>query len=487
MTPNISRGTVITSLIFKFIERIAVKGLGLIISIILARLLAPEAFGQVAIITVFINLSQMIIQSGLTTALVQNKDVQEDDYSTVFYVNLLTAIFLVLVIFLCAPFIAQYYEEEMLIWPLRVHALSLIFGAFNSVQMSRMQREMRFKPMMICSLISTIMSGILGVYLAYKGADIWALIIYYFSHVVFTSIAMFVIDRWLPKMVFSFTRARILFDYGWKMLVSGMLCSLYADIRSLIIGKVYTTEDLGYYNRGQQFPNILSSTLDSSIQAVMFPAISASQESKERMRMLLKKSTTTCALFVFPAMVGLAMISESFVSVLLTDKWLPCVVYMQLICLAEASIPFSSSNLTAIKSSGRSDMYMRLEIIRRIVMLSILLVSVFAFHSVVAIAVGYILSCWIDVLIIIQAEKKILGYGVRDQFKDVWKIAVSTVLMGGLVYIIGAINKAKLWAMLIQIPVAIISYSFFCYVLKEESFMYMLKMGKGLLKNHSRS
>ena len=232
-----NKGKVISSLVFKFVERLAVKGIGLVIGIILARLLAPELFGLVAIISVFINLAQTFVQSGLGTALVQNRTADEKDYSTVFYLSTGIAVLMIAVLFAIAPLVGRYYDNAALIWPLRVYSFSLLFGALNSVQNAKLQREMQFRVMMRCNLIATIISGAIGVAAAFLGAGLWALVIYYFSNQVIVAVCMLVAQRWYPKWMFSVKRAKELFGFGWKMLVSALLCSLYNDIRSLIIGK----------------------------------------------------------------------------------------------------------------------------------------------------------------------------------------------------------------------------------------------------------
>ena len=478
--------TIISSLAYKFTERLLVKGLGLIISIILARLLAPDDFGQVAILTVFINLSQTIIQSGMNTALVQSKEVDETDYSTVFYLSLGLSVVLIGVLFFCAPAIAAYYQSDALIAPLRFYALSLAFGAFNSVQVAKMQREMQFKAMMLASLIATVLSGGIGIALAYLGYGIWSLVIYNFSHIVFSCFVMLFTAKWLPVLAFSGKRAKKLFNFGGKMFVSALLCSLYNDIRTLIIGKKFSTDDLGYYNRGQQFPNIISTTIDTSIQSVMFPALSSVQDKRQVVQAMLKRSLGLGAMLIIPIMLGLAIVAEPVVRILLTDKWLPCVIYMQLICLADGNIAFTSPNLIAIKSVGRSDIYMHLEIVRRILMIIILAVSVFCFHSLEAIAIGYVISSWLDVLVVSLPMKKLIGYGFMDQMKDIWKIALSSLIMAAVVIGVSKIVLPLILSLIVQVLSGMIVYIICCFLLKEENFYYVIDTIKNILKRNKK-
>ena len=452
------QGSILSSLSFKFIERLSVKGLGLIISVILARLLSPTEFGEIAIIMVFINLCQTFVQSGLNTALIQSKDLKKEDYSTVFYISVAVAALMVAILWICAPWIGIYYQNPNLVLPLRVYSFSLLFAALNSVQVAKLSREMAFKEIFLCSLISSVLSGALGVTLAFCGAGIWALIVYYFAATIVTCVTMLFATKWIPQLCFSIQRARTLFSYGWKMLASAVLCSLYADIRTLIIGKQFSEADLGYYSRGQQFPDILSNTLDVSIQSVMFPALARRQDNTEAVKIMLRKTVTLGCLLIIPVMAGLAVAAKPFITFLLTEKWLPCVPFMQILCIAYASVPLSSSYLVAIKAIGRSDTYMILEIIRRTVMLSILLITVFVFQTVEAIAWGYAISLWIDAIIVAIPTYRLLGYRFSEQLADLWRPLVTSLLMGGVLIPLTLLPIPNVLILIIQVVAGILVY-----------------------------
>ena len=484
---RINEKTVLSSLAYKFTERLAVKGIGLIISIVLARLLDPHVFGLLAILTVFIDLSTTFVQGGLNTALIQNRTADERDYSTVFYISLLIALIMTAVIYISAPFIAKYYGDSQLTVPLRVYSVSLIFGAFNSVQNARVTREMKFKQMMFCSLIATILSGIIGVYMAYRGYGLWALVVYNLSQTVVFCITLLIADKWFPKLMFSAARAKELCKYGWKMLVSSILCSIYADIRTLIIGKKFSTEDLAYYNRGEQFPGVIAGTLDTAIQSVMFPVLSAAQDSKALLRSILKRSVAIGVTVIFPTMMGLAAVSQPLVRVLLTDKWIDCVPYFQIICFAQASIPFSSSNLIAIKATGRSDVYMKLELIRRIIMMIILLISVLCFANVMSIAVGFTICAWIDVIVIIIAECRLVGYSLPEQLNDTWRSICAAVLMAIAIYFLNYLRlPSQLLILVIQIITGVVLYVGISLLLKDTNILHIINDVKSVLKSVSK-
>ena len=467
---------IVSSLAFKFTEQLSVKGIGLVISIILARILAPNDFGQLAILTVFINLSLNLIQSGFGSALIQTKVLGEKDYSTAFYINLFISFLLVVILFFCAPLIGEIYNSNNLVSPLRFYSISLLFGAYNSIQTAKLQREMRFKASMFARISATVLSGIVGILFAYFGYGIWALVLYNFSYIVLSSVTMFCACRWIPKFEFSQQRAKVLWSFGWKMFVSSFLCSIYADMRSLIIGKQYSTDKLGYYNRGEQFPMIISTTIETAIQSVLFPVLSKIQDEKEKLVVILKKSLSMGCLIVFPIMVGLSVVADPLIKILLTDKWLPAVPLMQLFCFGYMTKSLTTANLTAIKAIGRSDVYMQLEIVRRIIMISILLISVFGFDSVTAIINGYVLSLWVDVIVIIIPVKKLLGLGLLSQFLLIWKILLSVLIMAVSVYFISFISISSWCCLIVQIIVAIAVYISCCILLKERSFKELISI-----------
>ena len=304
-----NKATVIKSLIYKFIERFSVKVIGLVISIILARLLAPEVFGQLALLTVFTDLSLTVVDGGLNSALVQSKEAGERDYSTVFIITLGLSAVMIVLLYFAAPFIADYYKSPALITPLRFYSLSMLFSSFNSIQVARMQREMRFREMMYCSLAATLIAGALGIVLAYKGAGLWALVGYYFSHIVMTCLAMLCVNRWIPHGRFSKDSAKRLYGFGIKMLASSMITTVYNDIRPLIIGKKFSTADLGYYERGQRFSSTVSMNLDTAVQSVMFPVMAQAQDDKKQVRAMLRRAQTMGTFIIFPAMVGMAAVA----------------------------------------------------------------------------------------------------------------------------------------------------------------------------------
>ena len=468
---------IVHSLLFKFIERFAVKGIGFVISILLARLIAPEVFGQVVILTVFANLSMTLIESGLSTALVQSRTVNERDYATVFYITLTLTCLIVALMQPLAPLIAAYYKSPEMTAPLRVYAFSLFFAAFNSIQVARLQREMRFRDMMLCSTAATLVSGLVGIVLAMRGLGLWALVIYYFAQIVASCFAMLAVQRWLPRGRFSIDSAKRLYGFGIKMLAASIVTSLYNDLRPLIIGRRFSTADLGYYNRGHSFSSTVSLNLDAAVQSVMFPAMARTQDEPARLTAMFRRTKAMGAFLIFPVMLGMAAVAEPMVRLLLTDTWLPAVPFVVLLSIGEAQVPLTSANLIVVKALGRSDLYARQELLRRALMLAVLAVSVLCFDSVTAIAAGFVFSAWLDAFVTLLPVKRLLGCGALDQLRLTWKSALAALVMAAAVYAFGLLPLPLPAKLPLQILLGAAVYLLLSLLLHNESMAY----ARGLL------
>ena len=472
------RGKIVRSLIYKFTERFAVKLIGFVLGILLARLLSPEIAGQVALLEVFVNLSFTLIDEGINSALVQTKNADERDYMTVFVITLGLALFAVAVLEAAAPAIAGYYRSPEITLPLRVYAFSLLFSSFNSIQVARLQREMRFREMMLCNLAATVIAGGLGVALAYRGAGLWSLVAYHFGQIVLSCLAALLVLRWLPHGRFSKESAKRLGGFGLKMLGASVVSNLYNSLRPLIIGRRFTTADLGYYDRGQKFASTISLNLDTAIRSVMFPVLARSQDDTEQFRAILRRMKQLGCFVVFPVMFGLAAAAEPVVRLLLTEKWLPAVPFLVLLSIGEAQVPLTSSNLVALKSLGRSDLYAKQEVLRRVLMLLVLAVSVLAFDSVIAIAVGFVFSAWLDVWVTSLPLKGLLNYSFFAQVRDTWKSALSSLLRAAAVWARGRLPLGGIVGLALQIIAGGALYLLINLALKNESLVYLLSVVK---------
>jgi O-antigen/teichoic acid export membrane protein len=466
---------------WKFLERGGVQGLQFVISIILARLLLPEDYGILALVVIFITIANVFIQSGLNTALIQKKTVDQVDYSSVFFLSLGIATSLYVLLYFVAPFIARFYDNQSLVSVLRVLALTLFPGAFNSIQNAIVSRTMQFKRLFYSSIGAGIISGVVGISLAYMGYGIWALVFQQLINQVCITLILWFTVKWRPTLQFSLERVKVLFSFGWKLLVSSLIDTTYRDLRSLIIGKVYTPAMLGYYNRGEQFPKLVISNINGSIQSVMLPALAAHQDYADRVKSMMRRSIVTSSFIVFPMMVGLAVVAEPLVILLLTEKWLPSVPFLQIFCASFALWPIHTANLQAINAMGRSDIFLKLEIIKKVLGLAILAASLP--FGVYFLALSQIVSGIISSFINAYPNKELLNYGYGEQVKDILPSLGLSLFMGVAVYMILYLGLSPLLTMGIQILVGIIIYVGIAYLFKLECFTYLVQTILGLFKD----
>ena len=468
-------------LFWKLIERFGVQGMQFVLQVILARLLDPDHYGVLSLMVVFTSLATVFIQNGFNTSLIQNKDVTEEDYSSVFWVTLTIAIVLYGVIFFCAPLIATFYAMPDIIWPLRVLALMLLPGALNSVQLAKVSREMDFRKVFYSNIAGIILAGGTGVVLAILGGGLWALVAYTVLNILVACVVMLFTVKWRIRFVCNFKRVKILFTFGWKLLVSSLLETLYQDLRSLVIGKKYDSGTLGYYNRGKQFPQFFITAVSGAIQSVMLPAMSKEQDETGKVKDLTRNSIMLSSYIIFPFMAGLAGIAAPLVSLLLTDKWLPCVPYMQIYCFSLAFYPVHSCNLQAINAMGRSDIFLKLELIKKGMGIIFLTIAVFCFDSPIAIAMTGIFTTLISCFINSYPNKKLIGYSYFEQMRDILPSALCSFAMLGAVLAVSALSLGNFATLLLQVAVGIAAYVVLSAVLRLRPFLALLEMVKQLL------
>ena len=475
MEDNLKKKT-LSGLIWQYAEKCGAQVVNFVVSVILARLLTPADYGLIGLITVFISIALVFARSGMGQALVQKKDANDEDFSTVFYFSLAVSVVLYFVLFFTAPIISGFYHEPKLIPVIRVLGITIIIGAVYSVQQARVQRDMNFNKFFFATLIGTLISAGIGIAMAYMGLGIWALVVYFFAQVAMSSIAMLFVLRWFPHCRFSMDSAKRLYGFGIKMLAASIITTLYNDIRPLIIGKKFSTASLGYYERGQRFSSTISLNLDAAVQSVMFPVLARAQDDKAQFSAILSRTRQLGAFIIFPTMFGMAAVAEPMVRVLLTEEWLPGVIFVQLLCLAEAQVPITTSNLLAVKSLGRSDVYAKQEVLRRVLMLIVLAVSVLCFDSVEAIAVGFLVSAWIDAFVTVIPVIRLLDSSLRQQFTGLFKMILAAGIMGLAVFSLNLLALAPFAKLMLQICCGLILYPALCIVLKVESMRYVLSM-----------
>lgn len=474
MDYKITKSKIIHSLFWKLMERSGTQGIQFLVMIVLTRLLLPEDYGLIAIVIIFISIAGLIVESGFTEALIQKKNANEEDFSSVFYLNLIVAIFFYIMLFFMSPFIATFFDLPQLTLVLRILSLTLFLGAFNSIQHVVIARSMQFKIIFTSSIFAVITSGIVGLTLAYLNYGIWALVGQQVTNqFLITGILWFKIN-WRPRLVFSLARLSSLYSFGWKLVASTFIYNLYTNIQSLIIGKLFSPAMLGFYNRGTQLPNILVSNINGSIQSVMFPVLASQQDNPSRIKNMVKRSIVTSSFIIFPLMVGLSIIAEPLVKVLFTENWLPTVPFLQIFCAYYALWTIDSANLHAIKALGRSDIFLKLEILKFLIGILILIISLpFGVHVV---AIGVLVNRVITTIIDAYPNKYLLNYSFCEQFKDVSPSLILSIAMGALVYGFQFLGLSDISTIIIQLVVGIACYIGFAKLFNIECFTYLLNM-----------
>jgi len=462
------------ALMWKLLERFGVQGVQFVLQIILARMLSPDHYGTLSIMLIFVNLASVFIQAGFNTSLIQNKDVAEEDYSSVFWITLLVSVFLYGVIFLAAPVISDFYNMPDIVVPMRVLALMLLPGALNSIQLAKVSREMDFRKVFYSSVAGIILSGILGVVIAWQGGGVWALVFYNLGNVSTACLVMHFTAKWKIRPVCNLRKVKILFSFGWKLLVSGLLDTLYQDLRSLVIGKKYDSDTLGYYNRGKQFPQFFITAVSSTVQSVMLPTMSAMQNDQAAVKQLTRNSIMISSYILFPLMAGLAGVATPLTSLLLTDKWLPCVPYMQIYCFSLAFNPIHVCNLQAINAIGRSDIFLKLEIIKKVIGFGSLVIAVAFFNSPIAIAMTGVFTTFTSCFINAYPNKKLIGYSYAEQVKDIIPSFLLAVVMCGCVMAVETLGLGSMATLGTQVVLGVIVYVSASALLRLWPFRFLL-------------
>lgn len=472
--------TVTSNFLWRFLERCGSQGVLLIVSLVLARLIDPEAYGTIALVTVFTTILQVFVDSGMGNALIQKKGTDDLDFSTVFFFNIFVCGILYLLIFIAAPWIALFYEQPELTSVVRVLCLTIVISGLRNVQQAYVSKTMQFKRFFYSTLGGTIIGAIAGILMAYVGGGVWALVTQQILNTAVGTLILWITVRWRPKRMFSFRRLKGLFSFGWKLLAASLIDRVYNELRSLIIGKMYSSADLAYYNRGTQFPSVIVSNINTSIDSVLLPTMSAEQDHRDRVRAMTRRAIKTSTYIMMPLMMGLAICAEPVVKLILTETWLPCVPYLRIFCFTYAFYPIHTANLNAIKAMGRSDMFLKLEIIKKVVGLIALFSSMWL--GVIWMAYSLLFTTLVSSIVNAFPNRKLLGYSYFDQLRDMVPQICLSCVMGVVVYCIQFLGLRDIVTLIIQVVVGAVIYISGSKLLKLESFEYIWKMLMGILK-----
>jgi teichuronic acid exporter len=470
----------VKSVFWSAIERFSVQIVQFVITIILARLVAPSEYGLIAMLAIFIAIAQSFVDSGFTSALVQKKNRTETDFSTVFYFNIVISLIAYLVLFLSAPYIALYYREPLLELVCKWLGLSLIIQSLSIVQVAKLTVLLDFKTQARASLTAVIISGILGVYLAYSGYGVWALVVQSLLNNLLNTIFLWMLAKWIPKLIFSWSSLKTLFSFGSKLLLSGLLHTIYINLYSLVIGRKYSATDVGYFNQASTSARFPSVSLMAIISRAIYPIQCENQDKDEILASSFIQYLRMCSYIIFPVMICIAVLAKPLISVVLTDKWLPMSDLLTILCLGYMWIPIMVLNNQILNVKGRSDYFLKAEIIKKIVGLVILLVTVQ--FGLTIICIGLFLYNIFDMLIIIYYSKKVINTGYYKQFKSVFPIFSLSVIMGGIVYLSLLIISNVYLQLFLGGLIGVIVYLSFSYLLKVKEFNFLLLKFKKLIR-----
>lgn len=463
---------------WSFVEQILTRGVNFVIGVILARLLSPTDYGLVGMLGIFIALSQLFIDGGLTSALIRTKNPSNNDFSTVYIINLTLSFFFYFILFICAPVVANFYNQPLLKPLMRVIALTLIISSVASIHGTLLTIRVDFKSKSYISIISSITSGIIGIILAYKGFGVWALIAQSISSAAIVTLATLLIVRWMPKLVFSKESFKKLFSYSSKLLGASIISVIYDNAYPLVIGKRFTAADVGQYTRAGQFPTVANTTITSAFNRVAFPILSQIQDDDQRLLRVYEKYIQLSCFMIFPVLLGLCGCARPLVSVLLTDKWLECVPLMQILCFSLIFNGITIINLNLLYVKGRSDLVLRLEIIKKSIAFTILFVSML--FNLKVMCYGQVLYSFIALYLNTFYTKKILGYSFIQQIKIVYPYFLISLLVLGETLLASAFIPNDLAAIAVSLVVCPATY----WLIMKSSNLYAYQEVLGILKNN---
>lgn len=473
--------------LWKLLERVGYQGALLVIQIALARLLSPDDFGILAIMLVFVNLSTCFVQSGFNTALVQSKETTRRDYSTVFWASVAIALVLYVAIFLSSPAIANFYGSADIVWPLRSLSLVLFVNAYNSVQVAYVVKTLEMRKIFLATLVSVCASGLISVAMALFGLGIWALVCQQLVYQTCSCVVLASKVPWRPQIVFDCKRARCLFSFGWKILVSSLVNMGYQDVSDLVVGKVYSTAGLGYFNQGKKLPQVVSKVFESSVQPVMLAAVSRFQNDLGRVAKAIKKSVSLCSFLLVPLLVWMCVSSEQLVVLVFSEKWVPCVPYMQVFCCAYITWPILTCVVQGLNAVGRSEVTLKLSIVRSIVGLAFLMGAIALSDDPLFVAASFASALTVSAFINAIVCCKVIGFTFRSLLSDVFPIyfagAVSGIVAGSLSSLASFPDVA---IVAINFAGIVTTYLFIAYLMRFDSARYVFKSLRNFMESFNR-
>lgn len=461
---NKSEESAVKGMFWKTLEQYSILGIQFILQIIIARLLEPSAFGIIAIVIVFITISNVFIQNGFAVALVQRKEIDREDVSSVFHFSMIVATLFYVIMFCSSGFISSFFSMPELDPLLKVMALSLFPQTYCSIQTALLRRQMDFKSIFKTSIIAVSISGAIAIVAAYQGLGVWALAMQQMIYCFALAFALYFHTKWVPLLVFKAQRLKEYFSFGWKVLVTNLVDEAFNELRSIVIGRCYSSADLSFFNRGKQFPNLLMKSINGSLQAVLLPKLSKNQDNRAKLFDIMHQTISVSSFVMFPLMTLLAISATPMVEWMLTEKWLPCVLFIQWHCLYYATWPVTTTNAQALYAIGRSDVVMKAELIRKVLDIAVLFVTLT--YGVIGITIGSVVVSLLTVPIYLLPAQRCIGYKIIWQFKDMNVSLLLSIMMGGTVYCLRFLHWGAVTTFCFQIVFGIFLYVSMAYLFK---------------------
>lgn len=478
---DVSKRTVVTSLVWKFLERGSAQVVSFVVSLVLARLLGPTDYGVVSLVLVFTAIALVFVQGGFNTALIQKEAASELDYSSVLVFSLGMSLTIYIVLFLAAPPVAEFYNNPEVCLILRIMALVLLPGAYNSVQVAYAEKTFQFRKLFVANLATAVCSGAVGIALAFAGAGVWALVAQQLGNQVIVCAVLVFTLHWRPRLGFSLESIKGLFAFGANVLVGDLLVSVFLNLRNLIVGRFFDTSTLGLFNRGQQFPSTVMSAITGSMQEVMLPTFSGVQESPERVLSIARRSVRASCFAIFPLMFGLGSCASTLVMVLLGKSWIGCVPYLQIFAVSYCFQPIQIITAQAMRGLGDSKTTLKLEIVRKTAEFSLMFLSIAL--GPVALAASSVIAGAVSCAVALVPNVRVLGYSLHDQLCDLVRPFVGSAVMALCVLAIGILPLPGVVVLSLQILLGAVVYSVLMWLMRDDTMM-MLAGGFKKVRSH---
>ncbi|MBR5321992.1 MAG: lipopolysaccharide biosynthesis protein [Clostridia bacterium] len=472
----------IASTIWKFSERILAQVVSLFVSIIIARILDPSDYSVVSLVTIFFTIANVFISGGFNTALIQKKDADPEDYSSVIFISVIISLVAYLALFLSAPLIATKYEQPILVGVIRVMGLTLPVNAIKSIWCAYISSSLQFKKFFFATIGGTVLSGVVGVTMAVCGLGVWALVAQQMTNTVVDTLILIITTRIKFAKSISFSRLKSLFQYGWKVFGSSLIGIIYSETTPLVIGLKFAPSDLSFYTKGKSFPGLLSTTVTNTLSAVLFPVIAKCQDDKEKVLLSTRMFVRYGSFITFPALLGFLAVADNFVEVVLAAKWLDAVYYIRLFCIVAMFDIIGIGNCESIKAIGKSGVYLIMEIIKKSLYFLVLIFFITLSPSAETLALSYVVCAFIALTVNSIPNITLIGYKIKYQFLDMFPSMICSLLMMALVLLVGKIEMPLVLSLLVQVLFGGISYVLISMMLNRALFSEVLGMMKGLKK-----